>query len=586
MTWQIRNKFNGYVNKSDKTNLPPGYLIAGSRNVISTDGDLIAHRKGYTILGAENSALTQIESSFEWISNSGDELVLRSYDDELEFLYNSTWYRLLDGWSAVDFQYAAYWHTAEAQDIILFVNGDSNIYEWSGAITTFASCTANTMTKQGTTTWGEERFLTTGTRKARVIDDAGTWWEFEYTGGEGTTALTGVTVDLTTKTISAGNVIVQSVRTNTNKPTSGLKNDLISVLDNQVYVGSLTSNQVYLSAVNDYTNWTAATTVGSPKLLTLDATLTAFVPQEEFMYMSAGKDFWYQTKQTLSSDLTTETLVVNRLKTGTDKGALQQSTVASFNNYVAFISNEPTFDFLGRVENIENPQNLPLSDNVKTDFDSYDFTNAHIKPFKNNIYIALPQSLLLIYNNSKGFWESPQILPAGRLAIIGDNLYLHSNVVPETYKLFDGYNDNGNAIEAIARFSYENYGERARKKSFSEWYSEFYISSNTDLTLKLYYEYQGADGVYTDIMKGTDDFTIMDTSGGGLGKENLGKQKLAGNAPTDDMKKYRKIKTQAEKDFYELLPEYSSNGIDQRWAILAYGPNVALSENDSFEIKD
>lgn len=592
--WQIRSEFLGYVNKKDKTNLPPGHLIAGSKNVLSTDNDLIATRKGYTLLGAANSALTEIQSSFEWVSSTGDELVLRSYDDELEFLYSTTWTKLADSWTAVDFQYAAFYDTTEKQDIILFVNGDAKIYSWSGGVTTYASCTStpNTITKQGTTSWKEERFLTTdtyGTRKIRMLNSTDTWVEFGYTGGETTTTLTGVTPDPTGSTFTVGATVTQVVGSNTNTPASGLKNDLIAVLNNQVYIASLTTNQVYVSTVNNATTYTYTTPriVGEGMLLTLDAATTALVPQEEFMYISAGKDFWYQTKRELSSDLTAETLTVIRLKTGSMQGAKSQSGVDTFKGYVAFITNEPTLDFLGRIENIENPQSRPLSDPIKTDFDSYTFTNAHVKYWRNNIYIALPaQSLLLIYNISKGYWEAPQVLPAGRLAIINSWLYLHSNSVPETYKLFDGYNDNANAMEAIARFSYENYGERAKEKTFTEWFSEFYISSNTELTRKTYFEYQGAESVETETYKGTDKYAIIDTSGGGLGKENLGKKKLAGDASTDDLKKYRKIDTKTERDCFEYCPEYSSNGIDYRWHILAFGANVELSENEPIFIKD
>lgn len=593
MSFAINYNFLGYVNKRDKTNLPPGHLIAGSKNVISTDGDLVGIRQGYSVLGDENTALNNIESSFELVSNvlgeDEGQIALRSYDDELEFLHDSEWYKLEDSWSAVDFNFCSYYDTTEGKDLVLFVNGDSNIYDWTGAKCEISSLTANTITKTGTKTWAECRFLLNGTRKLKVQDDAGAWWEVTYTGGETTTTLTGVSVDLTSKTITAGNTCVQSIRTNTNSPASGLTNDLISVLNNQVYVASISTNQVYVSAVNDFSDYTFSSPrlVGEGALFTLDAAPKALVPQEEFMYISAGRSFWYQIVLELSADIQNEAIQVKRLKSGTDQGAISQSAVENVKNYVGFISHEPTFDFLGRVENIDNPQSLPLSDSIKLDFDDYDFTGAHIKFFKNNTYIAVPQqSLLLIYNNQKGFWESPQVLPAGRLAIIGDDLYLHSNSNPETYKLFDGYNDNAKAVEAIARLSYENYGDRASKKITDEWYSEFYISSNTLLTKKIYFEYQGAEKVLIDEMKGTDKYAIIDTDGGGFGKENLGKKKLAGDAPTDNWKKYRKINTFVPQEFYEVVVEYSSNDIDQQWAILATGGDVSISENTQFDIKD
>lgn len=587
MAYQLVSEFKGYRNKRDKTNLPPGYLIAGSKNVISTDGDLIATRPGYELYGAANSSLTPIESSYETITNRSVQIALRSYDDELEFLYNDTWYRLADSWAAVDFNFAKYYDTTEQLDLVLFVVGDSNIYAWNGAVTTIASTTANTITKSGIETWAEGSFYASG-NKTVIINGT----EYTYTGGESTTTLTGVSPDPTGE--ADGSVVFQKIVTNTNKPASGLENDLIEVLDNQVYVASTKRNQVYVSHVNDYTTYTFSSprAVGEGALLTLDAAPTALLPQEKYMYISAGKSYWYQTAFTLSSDNTNEALGVERLKSGVSQAAKAQSMTGNVKDYVFFITNEPTLEQLGRIQDIDTPQSKPLSDDIKLDFDSYDFTGAHLKFFKNNVYIAVPvQSLLLIYNLSKNYWEAPQVLPAGRLAIIDDKLYLHSNTVPETYKLSFGlpvdqqvHNDNGFAMEAIARFSYMNYGLRANKKTYTDFYVEFYISSNTELTRKDFFEYQGVEAVETEIYLGSDQWALFDTAGGGIGKENLGKSKLAGGAGTDNLKKYRKVDQSPERDFYEMFTQFSSNSIDQQWAILSFGPDIAQSPNENFEI--
>lgn len=207
---------------------------------------------------------------------------------------------------------------------------------------------------------------------------------------------------------------------------NSFQNDFIATFDNQVWIGANNDRQIYASHINNYLTFAFSATrlVGEGALITLDGTPTAFVPTEEAMQISAGKDFWYQTRLELSDDNTAETLTVTRLKTSPQQAALQQSAVGQIKNYTVFISNEPTLDFLGRVENVDTTQSRPISDPIKTDFDSYTFTNAHIKYFQNNIYIALPsESRLLVFNLEKGFWEAPWILPAGRLAIIGGELY-------------------------------------------------------------------------------------------------------------------------------------------------------------------
>jgi hypothetical protein len=590
-------QFQGYRNKTDVTNMPPGVLVSPSKNVISTDGDRIASRKGYELYGATSVALTPIESSYEWQTHRGNTLPLRSFDDTLQVDIGGTWYDLLTGLAAVDFNFAEFWDTTEVQDLLLFVNGSSNIYDWSGGHTTFASATVNTIVKEGSTSWAEEGFLTSGTRKV-IIEGI----EYTYTGGESTTTLTGVTPDPTLGGHTAGDVAIQATRVQANSAITSTNvsvpadfaNDLIEVINNQIYLGSLTSRAVYVSQVNSKSNFSKS----SPRLpaegekITLDGTPTAFVVQEDVMYISAGQEQWYTVASTLSSDLTKESLTVKRLTTSTQQAARSQGAVAKIKNSIVFISNEPTLDTLGRVEQITTPQAKPLSDPIKNDFDNYDFTNCHLKYFKNNLYIALPvEGIVLIRNLEKGFWEAPQILPVRRFAVIGNELYGHSSATAETYKLFTGYNDNTLPIDAVATFSYQNFGERVKLKNFTEHYSEGYITENTDLTLTINYDYQGFTQITEKTIEGDDSAILFGTpdTDTSLGTESLGSEPLGGGGSDEEEvlpPKFRVISTMTKQDFYEVQFQYSSYGIDQQWELLAFGPATSLSTADAVSIKD
>lgn len=583
----IISKFNGYSAKTDVTNLGDGYLISGSQNVVTNDGERIQSRKGYTLDGAANANLYPVISSYEWQTHRGLEIPVRSYNTVLEFRYSGTWYTLESGFSSVSFNFTEYWDTTEKEDFLLFVNGTSNIYNWSGGITTFASATINTITKQGATTWAQEGFYANGVRKVRINGV-----DYTYTGGETTTTITGVTPDPTGAGIAVGTVISQTLRTQATTPTSGYNNDLIATLNNQIWVGSTTRRDVYVSKINDFTSYTFSTPrlVGEGALLTLDSSPVAFIIQEDTIYISAGKNDWYNILFQQDSTLANETLFVKKLKNAPQQASISQFATSNIKNDVVFISNENTLDTLGRVLSINTPQSVPLSDPIKSDFDSYNFSNAHIKYYKNNIYVALPsESKVLIYNLQKKWWEAPQILPVRRLAIIGGLLYGHSNSVPETYKLLDGYNDNGNAINAIAAFSYQNFGHRSWKKRFTEWFSEGYIQSNTVLSLTLNYDYTGItlQKVYT--INGGDSSILFNLiSDGSLGKESLGKLNLAGKGETiSDVlpPKFRQINTTVPQDFYEMQVVYSTNDIDQRWELLAFGPDSELSTYDNQQIK-
>jgi hypothetical protein len=596
----ITQAFTGYRNKTDDTKIEEdGVLVSGSQNVVSTDGDTVAIRGGYTLFGGSQSLDTAIESSYEWRTHRATEFALRSTDDEIQYYDDNSaiedWVTLLDGMNAVDFNFTEYWDTTEAQDALLFVNGDSSVFYWSGGKATFASAAAATITLQGATTWGEEGFLTAGTRS--VIIEGTT---YAYTGGESTDTLTGVTPDPSVAGHTVGASCVQAIRTTANSAITSLpnafQNDLIEVLDNQVWVGSLVSREIYVSKINDYEDFgfSAPRLVGEGVLLTLDQATTAFVVQDESMFVSAGTDYWFQSELQVSEDLLNETLLVNRLKTSPQQAALSQGAVGNIKNLTVFISNEPTLDSLGNVENYVTSQSRPISDPIKVEFDTLDFTDAHIKYFKNNLYIALPkETKLLIYNIEKGFWEAPQILPAGRLAIYDGDLYLHSNSVDETYKLFQGTSDvqgsSGDklAINAIARFNYQNYGARAAKKFQTEWFSEGYISTNTDLTLKLRYDYVGAGATVNNTISGdvNQDIIFYNTSDPSLGKTPLGKAKLAGDPGGLLLNKFRVINELAPLDYYEIQAEYSTNDIDQDWEILAFGSDATIANNDNNEIK-
>jgi len=738
--YAVVNKFFGFQAKQDITNLPPGVLVAGSQNVLINDGERVAIRQGYTLDGQSNDALHPIVSAFDWETHFNTERHLRSYYDELEYRYVAddgtvTWNRLKNGWGDdVHFQYTDWWDNTEQSSELLFVNGDLNIYEWSGGITTFASASdtaikivgnnvlltatglvttsprftiyrnglvgtsfqasvvfdsqpndgdvlilnyngggaqvqfvstigavagnvligatladtitnllglltapgttnatqvqfsapnitavgyttstsTTTLTKQGTTTWAEEGFFTSGTRKV-VINGV----EYTYTGGEGTLTLTGVSPDASLAGITAGTLIVQAVRAFANSGATGLptgsawSNDLISVLYNQIYLGCLNNRQVYVSKVNSLTDFSFSSprTPGQGALLTLDGNAVGFVPQENVMEITAGKNQWYVTQFQLSSDNTKETLNVQRLKTTGQAAAQSQNLIAKIKNYVFFVSNEPSLDTLGKIELIDTPQSTNISDPIKNLFNATDFEGGFCYYHRNYIYLSAPNDgLVLMFSMARALlasasdvavsinaagslvgWEAPQILPISCFSTIDGELYGHSSQTPETFKMFTGYNDDGNPIDARALFSYQQFGDRANTKNCNEFYNEGYITSNTELMLALYYNYQGCEGSVTKTISGSDPRTVCTPGGdGSLGKQSLGIRSLAGRGATaDDLPpKFRIIKTFPKTDFYELQVGFSSNDVDQHWELLAWGPNVMMSTSTNANIKE
>lgn len=600
----------GYRNREDITNLPSGVLVAGSQNVLTNVADRVAIRQGFTLDGQSSTNVGGFPASYDWQRHTGDERNLRAgqlttsnngvlqcrYVATAGDYYNGTtftadqvyWITLKSAMTSVALNFSEFWDfTTEKAGFLLWVDGSSNIYEWSGVITTLASAGAATITKTGTSTWAEIGVYTAGTRKVTIN---GT--EYTYTGGETTTTLTGVTPTPVAETVQS--VIFQTIRVTANSAMTSIPatfaNALIANNYNNIYIGSLTDSTVYVSKINNYKDYSFATprVVGEGALWTLDNPPIGFISQEDNLYITAGKDFWYQEKRTLSSDLTKESLEFKRLKTGSKQGAKSQAMITKMKNQVVFISNEPTMDELGRVEQIlGTPQSMNMSDSIKLDFDSYDFTDASVFYFKYFIYVAIPRhNTIRMFNIVKGYWEAPQILPIGRFSVIDGELYGHGYSISETYKMFDGYTDNGKSMEAIAMFSFMNYETRTALKSFNKFFTEGYIDSNTTLTLGIQYDINGCSTVTSYDIIGNDSQLVClggATDDSSLGKISLGKRSLGGSSTfsssTATPPKFRWIQTFPQIDFFEYQPSFSSIGIGQRWEILAWGGAGGVTVN-------
>lgn len=589
--YQLLDRVLSYVSKPDKTNTDPRFLVSPSQNVLISDQLKVITRPGYTILGAAGSGSDPIESSYDWQTSLDTVLNLRAYSDEMEVYAGTvegiefnTWERVLDGWTALPKSYASWWETTDDLDVLLMVNGTDKIWEWGGGITTYASSTANTLVKQTTTkaTWATAGFRTTGTNKVRVKDTGGTWREFTYSGGEDGATLTITAGNPTSYTFAAGALCIQSVRENDNEPVDGAINDFIRVADNQLWVGSNSTNEVYVSKPTDFKDYSTNTPrqPGDGALLVFDSVGRGFLPGQGFMLISAGRSDWYKTsfEQITVSTTLCETIKVKKLKTSPGMAVQSQDLIDG--DY--FISFESVLRKIVGVDENDNLITEDLSDPIKPDFDVEDFTNGHLKIHRNRVYVACPENSTLWINevrrNIDGtytrFWNPPQILPLRRLAIIGDLIYGHSSGFNETYKLFDGTRDYMTPISFNASFAYRNYGDRTALKKFILWLTEGYIRGNTKITLQLRYEFQGSKWTPEAVIDGSDEIILFETIEGltPLGTTPFGLQEESTQQP-----KFKIINKFAPRNFFEIQAVYYSSALDDQWEILAQGGNILIS---------
>lgn len=598
--YQLTEETIGYVTAEDATNTDQRNLTAGSKNVIIDQQRKVRTRYGNTRLGAADTTIAPIRSAVTWGTSTDTELMLRSYDDELEVYLGTVdgvsidaHKRIMDGLSTTEIvRFSPVFDDDEGIDLLMFVQGDDKLYEWSGAVTTLASATTNTLTKNGTETWAEARFYANGNK---VVIINGT--EYTYTGGETTTTLTGVTPDPSGE--AANSVVTQKVVTHDNTPADGRNNHTIFTYENHVCVGSKEDNLVYLSNNDNHTSFAQSSprVPGEGALLTLDSPAVGYGVLSDRLIIFAGQNSIFSGEffEIVVGSTKTETIKVKKYQAGALQGAKNFETIVPVGDTIVYLSNEPAVRELRSLEQIQGGGDpRTLSNPIKPDFDAEDWTNACAVWYKNAYHLSAPANgrvYILEYREDadgrlRRFWQAPQTMFIRPFSPFNGILYGHSASVPETYYLFnpDAFSDimstdDKAAIPCVAKYAYRNFGSRANLKNFDEYFVEGEISPATTLSTTINYDFGGATQTLQKDIDGGD-FNLLEETleNASLGGAPLGQNPLGGavNAPADTAK-FRAIIELAKEDFFEIQAVFETDDVDKYWSILAHGPSVRLS---------
>lgn len=694
VAFSLQNVFKyGYRNKEDVSNLPPNVLVVGSQNVVTSAADVVSNREGYVLDGAAGTQNDYgTDSNYDFQNRLGSIRNLRKWGTNLEVRYVNpetdavSWINIIATLQAANVaNFTDFWdQLVELKKYCLFVNGDNNIYQWTGGVGSYASSTAAVAGTLATVvvsaggsgytvgdilavaggSGGTVRVVTVsgGVITSIAIQNPGSGYSASsgvaLSGGTGTLATITTTIQaagtltvsgtLTTSQLgfydnasnlslfklldqngntytytsvsnetflgvfpdpsaafTVGDPVLQkpSSITGAGVATNGGGNmgtafhfDLIGTLENQVWYGDKSQNNAYVSKTNDYKSVVYSTPARLPAegaLIVLDGPPVAFSVQANQMYIGAGTDQWWisqkldQTIDVAGVATPTQVLYASRLKTAFNQAPQSQALTARYKNSLVYVSNEPIINALGLVQNIQqDPQVVNLSDPIKLDIDAYDFTGGCVFYDNYYLYVAVPRNnVVRMYNVQKNYWEAPQTIPVSRFYhVLNSNnqteLYGHSSVTNESYQLFTGYNDNGNPINAVAAFPYicTQGGSPDMLKSFNRFYTEGYISANTQLLLETNYDFGGFSGTYGVVIDGADSKLIFNRlTDGSLGRNTLGSQPIGQilNLPfTPVVPKFRSIKTMPRQEFFEYQPVYSTNQVDAQWTLLRFGPEI------------
>ena len=615
----------GYRNREDVTTLNPNILVKGSKNVLISTYKRIGSRKGYTLDGQRSTPNSGygIYGSYDWNTHLGTERNLRAGDNttgtngKIQFRYVAAagdkyltntftegqvyWIDIYAS-AAATFNACRFWDfNNELKDLLLWVDGSSNVFMWSGGVTTVASATGTTITKSGGGTWASSGFLY-GATYTRSVTINGT--AYAYTGGADTDTLTGVTPDPSSEPVDS--VVIQTPVVTANSAITGIpatfKNTLIENLKNQIYLTASDNNSVYVSKVNNFKDFSFASprAVGEGAILTLDSVPTCLQQQSDSMWISAGKDYWYSTSFTLSSGNNLEALSITPIKTTENQACRSDALSTKVKNLIAFVSFETQVNTLGVAANyFDDPQVSDISYPIVHDVQSYDFTGGQLLYFQKYLFVTVPaEGVVLVYNMTSDmtdvqtgahFWESPQIMPFGRLSIIGGDLYGHGYAETNTFKMFTGLSDDEKPYKCLALFAYDSAGDRSSTKSNDEFFIEGYKYQDTVLTGYLRREFNGPVSSWK---WGTlpSPFITPPIDDASIGKVSIGKVSIGGTAyetdPTGTPPKFRLIQTYPKVPYFEEQVGFGSEGVGQWWEIASFSRNAQETLENQSSIKD
>ena len=357
-------RFSGFQNR-DSESLLRGSMVVG-QNIFFNGDFLPAIRSGSEILGTEAADSNEILRAWVYETRDGDVFELKQdASGTIWFWFHGTstdWATLLTGLTAdLACDFASIGISANATSHVYFNNGTDDFYRFSGANALVASATASAITKSGTSTWTAEGFYSTGTRDVRIGGVS-----YAYTGGEGTTTLTGVTPDASA--LAAGALAVQAPQV-----VSGLSARLSNVLmahDGRLHTRLDTKRAIWeyskLDNPEDFTTGSADSD-GGAKEIEFGGPITAFGKLNRVAIAFKKRLIKTLTFQQFGSRLDSpyyQTLV-SADDRSSSLGAVNNKAVCATPYGLAFVTPDKRLILLTGITSNNEPQYLVLSDPIQ-----------------------------------------------------------------------------------------------------------------------------------------------------------------------------------------------------------------------------
>lgn len=514
-----------------------------------------------------------------------------------------------------------------------------------------------TLTKKGSLSFFQEGF----SKSYFVQADGGqtnvqTQWQFiyndiiySYGGGLDEEILTGITPD--PSGIPSGAVIMspfiqvnnipfsQSLQTESefNLATNEYTVDFLSVISNQLYIGSYNRPLIFAASEKDYTDFTGVQdgNLGTPFEIILDTNARGISYKNNTPIIFGGSSDQYNiniTTQTIDQGtsitggalpaLVIKVVGVDKLSFATNEAPISQEFIDSNGEYIIWLGQDNQVHVFGAFKDILLSDKAPvLSVPVEEEFNSIDFTGGALRFIGQYIFITVPKLGTYYFYRHREYtdqaaaqkveqiWMPPQISGISRFANIDGIIFGYSNVNPMLFQVFDTdqWHDDGpdgtpRPYECRMSIPYLQLPGKSRSMQrfsmlkFDKAAFEGYMAPGTPLYGTVYSDYQGAtfiQGIYINgipnpniiakIANQLAAFFYSFRTALSLGVNFLNENPL-GNGVTpftqeqDYLPKFRTINKLIIKNCFEYSIDIYSYDLDARWEILSIGVNVVPAE--------
>lgn len=425
--------------------------------------------------------------------------------------------------------------------------------------------------------------------------------------------LTGVTPD--PSALAVNTVILQTTTDYPSVPATDFNADFLKVIGNQLQVGSYSSQLIYVSAQDDFTNFVvpAVRAPGDPDLLVLDSLGRGITVQKGATdrsgnaVISGGLGDWYtilRSNITVGSTLTEQVDII-RTQTADLSTALAHEFIDLIGDTIVFIDQNNQLREFGLVRNIVQPVFPTLSLDVYTELQGRNFSGGALRVVADQgdttVYITLPrEGIDYMYETrqqldpagnltTQRVWQPPQVRGISRIAVISGITYGHSNANPQIYQLWntgqyydDDPSDEGISYESHAVFAYMSIS-RTRQSLTSRFYFEGYMTPGTELNCTVYQEYQGAKNTQTIRVNkptapgmklaafyGTGDIPVP-------GENSLGSIPVGDgvfSTALENPPKFRAMRGITAIPLFEYALDVWSSTSNSQWGLLCLGSNI------------